>query len=82
MTTLNISSGSVNTKDSFLCVGLDTDPNKIPKHLLKEEDPVFAFNKAIISDGHANFMSKSVVFLRNKFEMKWLFLIQANSCSA
>ena len=35
-------------KQSFLCVGLDTDIKKIPQHLLKEEDPVFAFNKAII----------------------------------
>lgn len=35
-------------KKSFLCVGLDTDVQKIPGHLLREEDPVFAFNKAII----------------------------------
>lgn len=35
-------------KRSVLCVGLDTDPGKIPAHLLQEEDPVFAFNKAII----------------------------------
>ena len=35
-------------KQSFLCVGLDTDIKKIPHHLLKEEDPIFAFNKAII----------------------------------
>lgn len=35
-------------KRSFLCVGLDTDITKIPKHLLSEPDPVFAFNKAII----------------------------------
>ena len=35
-------------KKSVLCVGLDTDPGKIPAHLLREEDPVFAFNKAII----------------------------------
>jgi len=35
-------------KQSFLCVGLDTDIRKIPKHLLSEEDPVFAFNKAIV----------------------------------
>lgn len=35
-------------KKSFLCVGLDTDLKKIPEHLLKEEDPIFAFNKAII----------------------------------
>ncbi len=36
------------TKKSFLCVGLDTDLKKIPPHLLKEDDPIFAFNKAII----------------------------------
>jgi orotidine-5'-phosphate decarboxylase len=35
-------------KQSYLCVGLDTDIRKIPQHLLGEEDPVFAFNKAII----------------------------------
>ena len=36
------------TKKSFLCIGLDTDLNKIPKFLLNEEDPIFSFNKAII----------------------------------
>ena len=36
------------SKKSFLCVGLDTDIRKIPEFLLKEDDPVFAFNKAII----------------------------------
>ena len=36
------------TKKTFLCVGLDTDINKIPAHLKKEDDPIFAFNKAII----------------------------------
>jgi orotidine-5'-phosphate decarboxylase len=35
-------------KRSYLCVGLDTDMEKIPAHLLSEEDPMFAFNKAII----------------------------------
>ncbi len=35
-------------KKSVLCVGLDTDITKLPKHLLQEEDPVFEFNKAII----------------------------------
>ena len=35
-------------KKTFLCVGLDTDIKKIPEHLLKEEDPIYAFNKAII----------------------------------
>ena len=38
----------IKKKQSFLIVGLDTDLDKIPKHLLKEEDPIFAFNKAII----------------------------------
>ena len=38
----------IKAKKRFLCVGLDTDPKKIPEHLLKEEDPIFAFNKAII----------------------------------
>lgn len=38
----------IEKKGSFLCVGLDTDLQKIPQHLLKEEDPIFAFNKAII----------------------------------
>ncbi len=38
----------IRLKKSYLCVGLDTDITKIPKHLLQEPDPVFAFNKAII----------------------------------
>lgn len=38
----------IQKKKSFLCVGLDTDIERIAKHLLSEKDPVFAFNKAII----------------------------------
>ncbi|MDR2963660.1 MAG: orotidine-5'-phosphate decarboxylase [Bacteroidales bacterium] len=38
----------INKKQSFLCVGLDSEPAKLPKCVLGEEDPVFAFNKAII----------------------------------
>jgi orotidine-5'-phosphate decarboxylase len=38
----------IDKKKSFLCVGLDPDLSKMPKHLLSEEDPIFAFNKAII----------------------------------
>lgn len=38
----------IKTKRSFLCVGLDTDLKKVPQHILNEEDPIFAFNKAII----------------------------------
>lgn len=40
------------TKKSFLCIGLDVDLNKIPKHLLQTEDPIFEFNKAIIDSTH------------------------------
>lgn len=38
----------IRSKRSFLCVGLDTDVNKIPRHLLSQDDPVFAFNRAIV----------------------------------
>ena len=38
----------IKQKKSFLCVGLDVDLDKIPKHLHKHEDPVFEFSKAII----------------------------------
>lgn len=39
---------NIKARRSFLCVGLDTDLKKIPQHLLAEENPYFAFNKAII----------------------------------
>ena len=38
----------IHAKQSFLCVGLDTDIKKIPQHLLQADDPIFEFNKAII----------------------------------
>lgn len=42
----------IKSKQSFLCVGLDTDITKIPSHLLKEKDPIFEFNKQIIDATH------------------------------
>ena len=42
----------IHKKQSFLCIGLDVDLHKIPKHLLEEEDPIFAFNKVIIDATH------------------------------
>ncbi|HEY6160078.1 MAG TPA: orotidine-5'-phosphate decarboxylase, partial [Bacteroidia bacterium] len=39
-------------KRSFLCIGLDTDIQKIPRHLLKASDPIFEFNKQIIDATH------------------------------
>jgi len=39
----------IKSKRSFLCIGLDTDINKIPKYLLDLDDPIFEFNKQIIN---------------------------------
>ncbi|NND16283.1 MAG: orotidine-5'-phosphate decarboxylase [Eudoraea sp.] len=50
--TLDTLVSEIKRKRSFLCVGLDTDLAKIPEHLLIEDDPVFAFNKAIIDATH------------------------------
>ena len=38
----------IHKKQSFLCVGLDSDIKKIPEHLLEEDDPIYSFNKAIV----------------------------------
>lgn len=51
MTTKQLTA-QIKKKKSFLCIGLDVDLDKIPKHLLNEEDPMFAFNKAIIDATH------------------------------
>lgn len=42
----------IKKKRSYLCVGLDTDPAKIPSHLLSSDDPIFEFNKQIIDATH------------------------------
>ncbi len=51
MTTKQLIS-EIKKKKSFLCIGLDVDLNKIPSHLLAEEDPIFTFNKTIIDATH------------------------------
>lgn len=51
MTTQQLIS-QIHKKKSFLCIGLDVDLNKIPKHLLQTQDPIFEFNKAIIDATH------------------------------
>ena len=43
----------IKVKESFLCVGLDVDLNKIPPHLLNEKDPIFSFSKSIIDATHS-----------------------------
>ncbi|MBN2031553.1 orotidine-5'-phosphate decarboxylase [bacterium] len=45
----------IRERDSLLCVGLDVDPQKIPAHIIKKEDPIFLFNKLII-DATADFV--------------------------
>lgn len=42
----------IKKKRSFLCIGLDSDIQKIPKHLMDTSDPIFAFNKEIIDQTH------------------------------
>lgn len=43
---------NIKAKKSFLCVGLDSDILKLPKHLLSDESPIFEFNKQIIDATH------------------------------
>jgi orotidine-5'-phosphate decarboxylase len=50
--TVNQIVAQIHKKQSFLCIGLDVDLNKVPKHLLETNDPIFAFNKAIIDATH------------------------------
>ena len=63
----------IKKKRSFLCVGLDSDIQKIPQHLLKTSDPVFAFNKAIIDATH-NFAvayKPNIAFYENMGTRGW-----------
>ena len=39
---------AIETKKSYVCVGLDVNLDKIPEHFKTAEDPIFAFNKYII----------------------------------
>jgi orotidine-5'-phosphate decarboxylase len=39
---------NIRRKGSVLCIGLDTDIRKLPPHLLRNDDPIFAFNRAIV----------------------------------
>tara|TARA_B100001057_G_scaffold49963_1_gene44519 strand:+ start:660 stop:1454 length:795 start_codon:yes stop_codon:yes gene_type:complete len=47
------------SKKSFLCLGLDTDINLIPKHLLNHDDPVYQFNKSLVDR-----LSKKIVAVK------------------
>lgn len=50
----------IRSKQTYLCVGLDTDITKLPKHLLSKPDPVFEFNKAIIDATKEHCMSYKI----------------------
>jgi len=64
------------TKKSFLCIGLDTDLDKIPQHLLDQEDPVFEFNKQIIDATHdvAVAYKPNIAFYESMGAKGWLSL--------
>ena len=66
----------IKKKKSFLCVGLDSDINKIPKHLLTLEDPVFEFNKQIIDATHelAIAYKPNMAFYENRGSKGWISL--------
>jgi len=44
--------GQIQSKTSYLCIGLDPDPEKLPVHVLSLDDPIFEFNKQIIDATH------------------------------
>lgn len=50
----------IEEKKSYLCLGLDTDIDRIPKHLLKHIDPVFEFNKALLDRLHSKIIAVKI----------------------
>ncbi len=66
----------VKQKQSFLCIGLDTDKKKIPHHLLEMEDPIYEFNKAIV-DATAPYcvaFKPNVAFYESEGTAGWMSL--------
>jgi orotidine-5'-phosphate decarboxylase len=63
----------IKQKKSFLCIGLDPDLTKIPPHLLKEDDPVFEFNRQIIDATHtyAAAYKPNLAFYESKGVLGW-----------
>jgi len=66
----------IKQKQSFLCIGLDSDPNKIPSHLKTENDPVFEFNKQIIDATHTYAVAykPNIAFYESQGVNGWLSL--------
>ncbi len=66
----------IKKKESFLCIGLDADISKIPRHLLREEDPIFSFNKQIIDATyeHAVAYKPNIAFYESLGSRGWASL--------
>jgi orotidine-5'-phosphate decarboxylase len=67
---------SIQAKRSLLCVGLDTDPRKIPAHLQDADDPVFEFNRAIIeaTSAYAVAYKPNIAFYEAQGPKGWISL--------
>lgn len=66
----------IKIKKSFLCVGLDTDINKIPEFLKTKEDPMFEFNKAIVDATHKYCIAykPNIAFYESESTKGWISL--------
>ncbi len=51
---------NIKQKKTYLCLGLDTDIDKIPKHLLKFNDPVYEFNKSLLNRLHSKIIAVKI----------------------
>ena len=51
---------NIKHKKTYLCLGLDTDIDKIPKHLLKYNDPVYEFNKSLLNRLHSKIIAVKI----------------------
>jgi orotidine-5'-phosphate decarboxylase len=69
---------NIQQKKSYLCVGLDSDIEKIPTHLKDEEDSIFLFNKGIIDNTHENCVAYKIntAFYEALGTKGWEFLTQ------
>tara|TARA_B100000482_G_C12595593_1_gene293216 strand:+ start:259 stop:1053 length:795 start_codon:yes stop_codon:yes gene_type:complete len=67
---------NIKSKNSFLCLGLDTDINKIPKHFLSYDDPVFCFNKAMVDRLHKKVVAVKIntAFYEARGKEGWISL--------
>lgn len=66
----------IKKKNSFLCVGLDTDIEKIPEFLKSKEDPIFEFNKAIVdaTEKYAIAYKPNIAFYESMGTQGWISL--------